>query len=120
MRRVSYSVDSARVEQRTDLDKLIMDIETNGAIEPEEAIRTRRRVLNDQLSVFDLEGKEEAASKVSGAVDPILLARRRPGAHRAQRELPEGGEHPLIGVLIQRAEMELLKTRTSAGSRSTR
>jgi DNA-directed RNA polymerase alpha subunit len=41
VRRVSYFVESARVEQRTDLDKLIMEIETNGVIEPEEAIRTR-------------------------------------------------------------------------------
>src|SRR3982750_1468103 len=57
VRRVSYSVESARVEQRTDLDKLIMDIETNGAIEPEEAVRYAARVLVDQLSVFaQLEG----------------------------------------------------------------
>ena len=57
VRRVSYSVESARVEQRTDLDKLIMDIETNGAIEPEEAIRYAARILVDQLSVFaQLEG----------------------------------------------------------------
>src|SRR6266850_508657 len=45
VRRVSYAVESARVEQRTDLDKLIMDIETNGAIEPEEAIRYASRGL---------------------------------------------------------------------------
>jgi len=52
VRRVSYSVESARVEQRTDLDKLIIDIETNGVIEPEEAIRYAARILVDQLSVF--------------------------------------------------------------------
>ena len=57
VRRVSYQVESARVEQRTDLDKLIMDIETNGVIEPEEAIRAAARILMEQLSVFaDLEG----------------------------------------------------------------
>ena len=57
VRRVSYPVESARVEQRTDLDKLIIDIETNGAIEPEEAIRYAARILVDQLSVFaDLKG----------------------------------------------------------------
>jgi DNA-directed RNA polymerase subunit alpha len=50
VKRVSYAVESARVEQRTDLDKLIMDIETNGVIEPEEAIRYAARVLVDQLS----------------------------------------------------------------------
>ena len=75
MRRVSYSVESARVEQRTDLDKLIMDIETNGAIEPEEAIRYAARVLVDQLSVFaQLEGTALPAEQPkSPAVDPILL-----------------------------------------------
>jgi len=57
VRRVSYTVESARVEQRTDLDKLIIDIETNGAIEPEEAVRYSARILVDQLSVFaQLEG----------------------------------------------------------------
>ena len=57
VRRVSYQVESARVEQRTDLDKLIIDIETNGAIEPEEAIRYAARILVDQLVVFaDLKG----------------------------------------------------------------
>ena len=52
VRRVSYAVESARVEQRTDLDKLIIDIETNGAIEPEEAIRYAARILVDQLPLF--------------------------------------------------------------------
>src|SRR6266404_6868188 len=57
VRRVSYAVESARVEQRTDLDKLIMDVETNGVIEPEEAIRHSARVLMDQLSTFaDFQG----------------------------------------------------------------
>ncbi|MBI3068699.1 MAG: DNA-directed RNA polymerase subunit alpha, partial [Betaproteobacteria bacterium] len=57
VRRVAYSVDSARVEQRTDLDKLIMDIETNGAIDPEEAVRYAARILVEQLMVFaDLKG----------------------------------------------------------------
>jgi len=45
-------VESARVEQRTDLDKLIMDIETNGVVDPEEAIRYAAKVLVEQLSVF--------------------------------------------------------------------
>ena len=58
--RVSYDVEAARVEQRTDLDKLIIDIETNGTIDPEEAIRHAGSILKDQLSVFvDLEREEE-------------------------------------------------------------
>jgi DNA-directed RNA polymerase alpha subunit len=60
VRRVTYSVDAARVEQRTDLDKLVIDIETNGTIDAEEAIRRAGSILKDQLSVFvDLQGEEE-------------------------------------------------------------
>ncbi len=76
VRRVSYSVESARVEQRTDLDKLIINIETNGVITPEEAIRQSARVLVDQLTVFAaLEGTEATAEAPSRTpmVDPILL-----------------------------------------------
>ena len=113
VRRVSYSVESARVEQRTDLDKLIMDVETNGVIEPEEAIRYSARVLVDQLSVFaQLEGTALPAEQPkSPAVDPILL---RPVD---DLELTVRSANCLkaeniyyIGDLIQRSETELLKT----------
>jgi len=75
VRRVSYQVDSARVEQRTDLDKLIIDIETNGAIEPEEAIRYAARILVDQLVVFaDLKGTPvQIEVPKAQQIDPILL-----------------------------------------------
>ena len=113
VRRVSYLVESARVEQRTDLDKLVMDIETNGVIEPEEAIRTAACILMEQLSVFaDLEGTApmvEAQKPVQ--VDPILL---RPVD---DLELTVRSANCLkaeniyyIGDLIQRTENELLKT----------
>ena len=111
--RVAYSVESARVEQRTDLDKLIMDIETNGVIEPEEAIRKAARVLVEQLSVFaDLEGMPITETPKQGAqVDPILL---RPVD---DLELTVRSANCLkaeniyyIGDLIQRTENELLKT----------
>jgi DNA-directed RNA polymerase subunit alpha len=113
IRRVAYSVESARVEQRTDLDKLIMDIETNGAIEPEEAIRYAARVLMEQLSVFaDLEGTPVAVEAPRPSqVDPILL---RPVD---DLELTVRSANCLkaeniyyIGDLIQRTETELLKT----------
>ena len=56
VKRLAYSVESARVEQRTDLDKLILDLETNGTIDPEEAIRRAATILQQQLAVFvDLE-----------------------------------------------------------------
>ena len=113
VRRVSYFVESARVEQRTDLDKLIMEIETNGVIEPEEAIRTAARILMEQLSVFaDLEGTAlpiEHQKVVQ--VDPLLL---RPVD---DLELTVRSANCLkaeniyyIGDLIQRSENELLKT----------
>ena len=76
IKRVSYSVESARVEQRTDLDKLVMIIETNGVITPEEAIRQSARVLVDQLNVFAaLEGTETAEEVPTNTptIDPLLL-----------------------------------------------
>jgi len=113
VRRVSYAVESARVEQRTDLDKLIIDIETSGVIEPEEAIRYAARILVEQLSVFAaLEGTTPAIEeKRSPQVDPILL---RPVD---DLELTVRSANCLkaeniyyIGDLIQRTETELLKT----------
>lgn len=113
VRRVSYFVESARVEQRTDLDKLVMEIETNGVIEPEEAIRTAARILMEQLSVFaDLEGTAlPVEHQKSVQVDPLLL---RPVD---DLELTVRSANCLkaeniyyIGDLIQRTENELLKT----------
>ncbi|HYC46239.1 MAG TPA: DNA-directed RNA polymerase subunit alpha [Burkholderiales bacterium] len=113
VRRVSYSVESARVEQRTDLDKLIMDIETNGAIEPEEAVRYAARILVEQLSVFaDLKGMPaQIEEKKATQIDPVLL---RPVD---DLELTVRSANCLkaeniyyIGDLIQRTETELLKT----------
>ncbi|MEK6735799.1 MAG: DNA-directed RNA polymerase subunit alpha [Pseudomonadota bacterium] len=113
IRRVSYTVESARVEQRTDLDKLIMDLETNGVVDPEEAIRYAARVLVQQLTVFaDLEStpipKEQP--KIP-QIDPILL---RPVD---DLELTVRSANCLkveniyyIGDLIQRTEAELLRT----------
>jgi DNA-directed RNA polymerase subunit alpha len=111
--RVSYTVDAARVEQRTNLDKLIIEIETNGTLDPEEAIRRAATILQDQLSVFvDLQGKEEVKAETPEAdVDPILL---RPVD---DLELTVRSANCLkaesiyfIGDLIQRTEVELLKT----------
>ena len=111
--RVSYDVEAARVEQRTDLDKLIIDIETNGTIDPEEAIRHAGSILKDQLSVFvDLEREEETDNEEDeNLVDPILL---RPVD---ELELTVRSANCLkaesvmyIGDLVQRSEVELLRT----------
>ena len=113
LRRVSYSVESARVEQRTDLDKLILDLETNGTIDPEEAIRRAATILQHQLAVFvDLDNEgEQVVEEKEDEVDPILI---RPVD---DLELTVRSANCLkaeniyyIGDLIQRTEVELLKT----------
>jgi DNA-directed RNA polymerase subunit alpha len=113
VKRLAYSVESARVEQRTDLDKLVLDLETNGTIDPEEAIRRAATILQQQLAVFvDLEGEKQAApEEKEEAIDPILL---RPVD---DLELTVRSANCLkaeniyyIGDLIQRTEVELLKT----------
>jgi DNA-directed RNA polymerase subunit alpha len=111
--RVSYAVESARVEQRTDLDKLVIHIETNGAIDPEEAIRNAARILVEQFSVFAaLEGTEPVVEKVqTPKVDPILL---RPVddlelTPRSSNCLKAQSIH-YIGDLIQYTENDLLRT----------
>ena len=113
VRRVSYQVESARVEQRTDLDRLVIDIETNGVIEPEEAVRYSASVLVDQLSVFaSLQStSEERIESSQPQVDPILLQPvddleltvRSANCLKAENIY-------YIGDLIQRTENELLKT----------
>jgi DNA-directed RNA polymerase subunit alpha len=113
MLRVSYSVESTRVEQRTDLDKLILDLETNGTIDPEESIRRAATILQHQLAVFvDLESEsEQVIEEKEDEIDPILI---RPVD---DLELTVRSANCLkaeniyyIGDLIQRTEVELLKT----------
>jgi DNA-directed RNA polymerase subunit alpha len=113
IRRVAYTVENARVEQRTDLDKLVLDIETNGAINPEEAVRRAANILQDQISIFVELKSPEAISeeKKEPEMDPLLL---RPVD---DLELTVRSANCLkaenifyIGDLIQRSEFELLKT----------
>ena len=117
VKRVSYTVETARVEQRTDLDKLVLEIETNGAVTAEDAVRASAKILVEQLAVFaQLEGNELAAfdapvQRSSQQFDPILL---RPVD---ELELTVRSANCLkaeniyyIGDLIQRSENELLKT----------
>ena len=117
IKRVSYAVENARVEQRTDLDKLVMEIETNGAITAEDAVRAAARILVEQLAVFaqidasELAAFESGAAAASQQFDPILL---RPVD---ELELTVRSANCLkaeniyyIGDLIQRTENELLKT----------
>lgn len=115
--RVAYSVEAARVEQRTDLDRLVIDVHTNGTIDPEDAIRRAATILQNQLETFvylvettgDAEGGD--GEPEAPAVDPILLRPvddleltvRSANCLKAENIF-------LIGDLIQRTEVELLKT----------
>lgn len=113
IRRVAYNVESARVEQRTDLDKLILDLETNGTVDPEQCIRQAATILQQQIMIFvdvDSAIMPEPAEE-EDAVDPLLL---RPVD---DLELTVRSANCLkaesiyyIGDLIQRSEVDLLKT----------
>jgi DNA-directed RNA polymerase subunit alpha len=113
IRRVSYFVENARVEQRTDLDKLVLEIETNGTLEPEEAVRQSAAILNEHLSVFiALKGEESLGiSDIVPEFDPLLmrpvddleLTVRSANCLKAENIF-------YIGDLILRSENDLLKT----------
>ncbi|MDO9104699.1 MAG: DNA-directed RNA polymerase subunit alpha [Methylovulum sp.] len=114
--KVAYQVESTRVEQRTNLDKLIIELETNGTVDPEETIKLAATILHDQLSVFvDFEKVneqlEEEKIEIEEIFEPVLL---RPVD---DLELTVRSANCLkaenifyIGDLIQRTEVELLKT----------
>ena len=113
VRRVAYAVEAARVEQRTNLDKLVLDIETNGTMDCEESVKLAANILADQLSVFvDFRARTEAIEeKKKQEIDPILLRPiddleltvRSANCLKAESIL-------YIGDLVQKTEVELLKT----------
>ena len=113
IKRVSYKVESARVENRTDLDKLIVDLETDGTIEPESAIKYAGAILQNQLSIFvDLTRvQEQQKAEEEVLVDPIML---RPvdelelTVRSANCLKAENANY--IGDLVQKTEVELLRT----------
>ncbi|MHA7840516.1 MAG: DNA-directed RNA polymerase subunit alpha [Gammaproteobacteria bacterium] len=113
IRRVAYTVENARVEKRTDLDKLIIELETNGTIDPEEAVRRAASLLQQQIAVFVDLSNEDNGDRLGTEeqVDPILL---RP---IEDLELTVRSTNCLkaeniyhVGDLVQRTEVELLKT----------
>jgi DNA-directed RNA polymerase subunit alpha len=111
--KISYIVDSARVEQRTNLDKLIIDIETNGTVEPEETIRAAATILHHHIAVFvdltnivdepELPKEPEFDPVLLRPVDDLELTVRSANCLKAEQIF-------YIGDLIQRAEVDLLKT----------
>jgi DNA-directed RNA polymerase subunit alpha len=113
VKRVSYSVDSARVENRTDLDKLTLDLHTDGTLDPEEAIRLSATILQKQLQSFvDLKFEEQMNQKkeepefdpvLLRSVDDLELTVRSANCLKAENIF-------YIGDLVQKAEVDLLKT----------
>lgn len=113
IRQVTYAVESARVEQRTDMDRLILEIETNGTVDPEAAVRQAATFLHQQLSTFvDLKApssQQKSRSEPSHddvllmSVDDLELTVRSANCLKAENI-------HLIGDLVQRTETELLKT----------
>jgi DNA-directed RNA polymerase subunit alpha len=114
IRKVSYVVESARVEQRTDLDRLIIDIETNGTVEPQEAIAVAASILREHLDLFSAAPGVSLASSRSASkpthdplllrpVDDLELTVRSANCLKAENIF-------YIGDLIQRTEVDLLKT----------
>jgi DNA-directed RNA polymerase subunit alpha len=113
IKKVSYLVESARVEQRTDLDRLVIEIETNGTVDPEEAVRDAASILNQHLSVL-LDLNSEMISKPTDVpvhfdpllmrpVDDLELTVRSANCLKAENIF-------YIGDLIQRTEVDLLRT----------
>ena len=113
VKRVSYSVENARFEKRTDLDKLILELETDGTIDAKMAIEHSATIMQQQLAAFvDLEAiAEQEAKKDQNDFDPLLmrsieeleLTVRSTNCLKAESIF-------LIGDLIQRSEFDLLKT----------
>lgn len=113
VKRVAYNVDNARLQQKTNLDKLILDIDTDGSITAEEAVRIAARILVEQLAIFidfKIEAtveKEEEEEKLNPIllkpIDELELTVRSANCLKAENI-------QYIGDLIQRTEVELLKT----------
>ena len=113
VKRVAYSVENARFEKRTDLDKLIVELETDGTLNPKEAIEHSATIMQQQLAAFvNLDAiAEQEAKKEQHNFDPLLmrsieeleLTVRSTNCLKAESIF-------LIGDLIQRSEFDLLKT----------
>ena len=113
VRRVAYTVENARFEKRTDLDKLIVELETDGTLDPKKAIEHAATIMQQQLAAFvDLDAiAEQEAKKDQNDFDPFLM--------RSIEELEltvrstnclNAESIFLIGDLLQRTEFDLLKT----------
>jgi DNA-directed RNA polymerase subunit alpha len=123
VRRVAYNVEAARVGQRTDFDKLTLDIETDGSVDPQAALREAAEVLIQSLAIFTdpsrieglgLPGSDGAGEPTSGlgaaaavadGMDDILIEELELGV-RSYNCLKRAGVQT-IGDLVQKSENEL-------------
>lgn len=113
IRKVAYRVENTRVDQRTDLDRLVIELETNGTMDPEECIKHAAKILRDHLTIFvDLQEEQREEPREKGPkfaqillrpVDDLELTVRSANCLKAENIF-------YIGDLVQRTEVELLKT----------
>ena len=117
VRKVSYTVEQARVGQMTNYDKLILEVWTDGSVTPEDAIAYSAKILKDQLSVFinfdEAISAEQGGSSGSGSavnenlfkhIDDLELSVRATNCLKS-------ADIALVGELVQRTEAEMLKTK---------
>ena len=119
IRRVNFRVDNARVEQRTDYDKLTLEVWTNGAIDPETAVGVAAKILREQLRVFvGFEDQEEG--EVTEEREPVSIEPLNDNLWRSIEDLDlsvrsanclQNAQIRLVGELVQRSEAEMLKTK---------
>ncbi len=117
VRKVNYTVTNARVGQNTDFDKLALEVWTNGAVSPEDAVAFAAKILKEQLTIFiNFEETEETGYQLSSADDAPL----NENLFRSVDELElsvrsanclQNANITLIGELVQRSEQDMLKTK---------
>jgi DNA-directed RNA polymerase subunit alpha len=116
LRKVNYTVTNARVGQQTDYDKLTLEIWTNGAVTPADAVAYAAKILKDQLTIFiNFEEESEALAKDDRQEEPLnenlfRTVEELELSVRSANCLQNANIH-LIGELVQRSEAEMLKTK---------
>jgi len=116
IRKVNYTVTNARVGQMTDYDKLTLEVWTNGAVRPQDAVAYAAKILKDQLTIFiNFEEEEEPIDRAGEEEEPL-----NENLFRSVEELElsvrsanclQNANIHLIGELVQKTEAEMLKTK---------
>lgn len=115
--KVNFNVTNARVGQRTDYDRLVMEIWTDGSVKPEDALAFAARILQDQLAIFiNFEEETEIAEPLEEAIEGKInenLFRPVDELELSVRSANclQNADIKFIGELVQRSEQEMLKTK---------